>query len=119
LKTLGEELLSRSDEKDLLNSFCKSDSFIKVLLLPLKTFWDCHKGIHREEDGNAFTSHKSYEIALFYLLVLMETKDTMKNTIETMMKISIFNDYVNLLTEHLANDVSYHTQVSTFFHSMK
>ena len=111
MKTLGEELLTRTDEKDLVHTFSKSESFIQALLLPLKTFWDCHNGTHRDEDGNAFTSHKSYELALFYLVALLETKTTMKATIETMMKVSNFNDYVNVLAEHLVNDISYHTQV--------
>lgn len=114
MKTLGEELLSREDGKELRTAFCNSDNFLRVLFQLLKTFWDCHKGIHRADDGVAFTSHKTYEIALFYLLTLMESKETIKSTVETMMKVSIFNDYVNFLAEHLADDISYHTQVHLF-----
>lgn len=111
LKKIGDDILMETDVQEM---FCKNKLFLRALLLVLQGFWITHADNYLPElsnDGEAFASHRSYEIGLYFLMIFVEQKIMLKKMIATLQDTKLLNSYFHLLGNILATEVSYHTQV--------
>ena len=96
------------------NVFCGCPAFLKALLQVLQGFWISHSETYLPEvsnEGEAFSSHKCYEIGLYFLMTFVENSIIMKHLFKTLVEMDLLKNYLHLLGANLASDISYHTQV--------
>jgi hypothetical protein len=106
-----------NDEKNF-TIFCKCAEFLHILLQMLQGFWIGNSEHYLPEVSckvDAFSSHKSYEIGLFYLMSLVEKNIYMKDTMKTLVETNLLCQYISLLAGNIGIDISYATQVEIFF----
>ena len=88
---------------------------MKCLLRIMQGYWITHSDNYMPEvsptqdNTNCFSSHRSYEIGLHFLLSFVETKQMIELTYNSL-DTQILNSYLYLLAENIPQDISYHTQ---------
>ena len=88
---------------------------MKCLLRIMQGYWITHSDNYMPEvsptqqNTNCFSSHRSYEIGLHFLLSFVETKRMIELTYNSL-DTQILNSYLYLLAENIPQDISYHTQ---------
>jgi hypothetical protein len=112
LKKIGENVFAVASDIQL-SYFAKSSLFVQSLFQIIRR---C--SLHQDdEDMRAlnncalFSTHKSYEIALYFLLCLAEKGVLLTSLFSTLNATSLGDDIVRILGRNLSSDICYHTQV--------